>query len=438
MKHKIKEKKISNKTSSQRRGKNNGRKEDKKQEKNKKQKKRTIKVTVKKVKRHSKKKRKNVKRITPLIVNKSGKNVRIKIVGVGGAGGNVISRMKNKKLEDVQFIAINTDLQGLRYTKADIKIQIGANTCRGLGAGMDPQIGQEAAEENREDIKKSIQNADLVFVTCGLGGGTGSGAAPLVASLAKQSGSLVIAVVTKPFNFEGEKRMEIAEEAWQKLFNEVDAIVTVPNDRVFNIINKDTPILQAFSRIDDILFQGVQGISNLITYPGLINLDFANIKTTLSNAGSSLMGIGKARGTNRAQKAARLAINSPLLDISIEGATKVLFNIAGGRDMSLVEIHNAARIITESIDKEARVIFGTSFDKTLKKGEIKVTVIAGGFEGETQLKERALPLEMKVPIEDIEEENQKKSEEEIMSSFTTDEELEIPTFLRQKKKGTDK
>jgi len=389
-------------------------------------------------KKITKRKKKTVRKSVSQIVNKSGKSVHIKIVGVGGAGGNVVSRMKSKKVENVEFVAVNTDLQGLRYTKADLKIQIGANACRGLGAGMDPQKGREAAEESREDIKKAVQGADLVFVTCGLGGGTGSGAAPLVASVAKQVGSLVIAVVTKPFNFEGEKRREIAEEAWQKLFNEVDAIVTIPNDRVFNIISKETPILQAFSRIDDILRQGVEGISNLIIYPGLINLDFANIRTTLNNAGSSLMGIGKARGTNRAQKAAQLAINSPLLDISIEGATQVLFNISGGRDMSLVEVHNAARVITESIAKDARVIFGTSFDRNLKKGEIKVTVIAGGFEGETKLREPTLPLGMKIPVDEIKEENQKKDEEELMTSFTADKELEIPTFLRRKKKEKDK
>jgi len=382
----------------------------------------------------TRKRKKIVRKSAPQIVNRSGKNIKIKIVGVGGAGGNVVSRMKSKKVENVEFISINTDLQGLRYAKADLKIQIGANACRGLGAGMDPQKGREAAEESKEDIEKAVQGADLVFITCGLGGGTGSGAAPVVANIAKQLGSLVVAVVTKPFDFEGEKRREIAEEAWERLFNEVDAIVTIPNDRVFNIINKETPILQAFSRIDDILRQGVEGISNLITYPGLINLDFANIKTILTNAGSSLIGIGKARGSNRAQKAAQLAINSPLLDISIEGATQVLFNISGGRDMSLVEIHDAARVITESIAKDAQVIFGTSFDKNLKKGEIKVTVIAGGFEGGLKLREPTLPLEMKIPVDEIKEENQKKDEEELMSSFATDEELEIPAFLRRKKK----
>ncbi len=396
---------------------------------------RKLKVRKEKAEKIKPRKRKRrIRKIVPKIINKTRKNIRIKIVGVGGAGGNVVTRMKEKKIEGVEFVAINTDIQGLHYTKADVKIQIGTNACRGLGAGMDPQKGREAAEENAEDINKVVQNSDLTFITCGLGGGTGSGAAPFVANLAKQAGSLVVAVVTKPFNFEGSKRMEIAEEAWQRLFDEVDAIVTIPNDRVFNVIEKDTPILKAFSRIDDILHQGVQGISSLITYPGLINLDFANIKTTLNNAGSSLMGIGKARGTNRAQKAAQLAINSPLLDISIEGATQVLFNVSGGKDMSLVEIHNAARVITESIAKDAQVIFGTSFDKELKKGEIKVTVVAGGFEGETRLREPMLPMEMNIPVDVVKEESQGKEEDELMDSFANDKELEIPTFLRLRKK----
>ena len=369
------------------------------------------------------------------IINKSRKNVCIKVVGVGGAGNNVLSRMQGK-ISGAELISINTDLQGLHYSKANTKIQIGPNACRGLGAGMDPNKGREAAEESKEDISKAIKNADLIFITCGLGGGTGSGAAPVVANLAKQTGALVVAVVTRPFDFEGEKRKEVAEEAWQKLFNEVDAVVTIPNDRVFNIIDKDTPILQAFSKIDDILRQGVQGISNLITYPGLINLDFANIKTILTNAGNTLMGIGKARGQDRAQKAAQIAINSPLLDISIEGATQVLFNIAGGRDMSLVEIHDAARIITQSISKDARVIFGTSFDRDLKKQEVKVTVIAGGFEGDNKLIDNSLPLEMKIPVDEIKESRQKKEEDELENIFAEDKELEIPAFLRHKNKNS--
>ncbi len=348
------------------------------------------------------------------------RNIRIKIIGVGGAGGNVVTRMKEKKIDGVEFITINTDVQGLHNTKADIKLQIGKEICRGLGAGMDPARGREAAEENIEEINQVIQGSDMLFLTCGLGGGTGSGASPIVANLAKQSGALVIAVVTRPFAFEGEKRMEIAEDSWNKLFNEVDALVTIPNDRIFNIIDEKTPILDAFIKVDDVLKQGVEGMVNLIAYPGLINLDFANLKTILTEAGSTLLGIGKSKGQERAKKAAQLAISSPLLDISIDGARRVLFNVAGGRDMSLVEIHDAARIITESIAKDAQVVFGASFDNDLRKGEIKVTVVAGGFGEEFRETSRVLPLEIKIPV----------SEEE-------SKEFEIPAFLRRKNKKDD-
>ena len=357
--------------------------------------------------------------------------VCLKIIGVGGAGGNVVTRLYDKRIEGIELIAINTDLQSLKHTKADVKIQIGKNTCRGLGAGMDPLKGREAAEEDIEEINKVIQGGDLVFIAAGLGGGTGSGASSIVANLARQSGALTIAVVTKPFSFEGEKRLEIAEEFWQKLFNEVDSIVTIPNDRVFNIIDEKTPILEAFYKIDEVLREGVKGISDLITFPGLINLDFANIKTIMTNAGSSLLGLGKSKGAERAKIAAKKAVSSPLLDISIDGATKVLFNVSGGRDMSLVEINNAARVITESIAKDAQVIFGTSFDKELNKGEIKVTVIAGGFEKEMRELGSPLPLGIKVPIE-VEEE--KPKDENIKKMIEENKELEIPAFLRKKKK----
>jgi len=357
--------------------------------------------------------------------------VCLKIIGVGGAGGNVVTRLYDKRIEGIELIAINTDLQSLKHTKADVKIQIGKNTCRGLGAGMDPLKGREAAEEDIEEINKAIQGGDLVFIAAGLGGGTGSGASSIVANLARQSGALTIAVVTKPFSFEGEKRLEIAEEFWQKLFNEVDSIVTIPNDRVFNIIDEKTPILEAFYKIDEVLREGVKGISDLITFPGLINLDFANIKTIMTNVGSSLLGLGKSKGAERAKIAAKKAVSSPLLDISIDGATKVLFNVSGGRDMSLVEINNAARVITESIAKDAQVIFGTSFDKELNKGEIKVTVIAGGFEKEMRELGSPLPLGIKVPIE-VEEE--KPKDENIKKMIEENKELEIPAFLRKKKK----
>jgi len=357
------------------------------------------------------------------------KNIIVKIIGVGGAGGNVITRMKEKKVDGVEFITINTDTQGLHNTKADIKLQIGKDICRGLGAGMDPTRGREAAEENIEEINQVVQGADMIFLTCGLGGGTGSGASPIVANLAKQSGALVIAVVTRPFVFEGERRLEVAEDAWSKLFNEVDALVTIPNDRIFNIIDEKTPILDAFIKVDDVLKQGVEGMVNLIAYPGLINLDFANLRTILTEAGSTLLGIGKSKGQERAKQAAKLAISSPLLDISIDGAKRVLFNVAGGRDMSLVEIHDAARVITESIAKDAQVVFGASFDSDLRKGEMKVTVVAGGFGEEFRETSRVLPLEIKIPVSDEKKEEEEKDKEA--------KEFEIPSFLRRKNRKDD-
>lgn len=414
-------------------------------EKNKKKHKTKISPSIKKKKKlikeaklEASKKRKKRKKISKkgksLTFTKIGdKKVTIKIIGVGGAGGNIVTRMKEKKLEGVEFIALNTDIQSLRLTKADIKIQLGKNSCRGLGAGMDPDKGREAAQESLEEIEKAINNTDLVFLVCGLGGGTGSGAAPVVANLLKQKNILTIAFVTRPFSFEGEKRQEIAEEAWQRLYNEVDSIITIYNDRVFNVIEEKTPILEAFSKIDDILRMGVKGIVDLIFYPGLINLDYANIKTILTNAGVTLMGIGKATGENRARKAAQLAISSPLLDVSIDGAKKILFNISGGKDLSLVEIHDASRIITQTASKDAQVVFGTSFDDDLRQGEVKVTVIAG-LSGEEykELYEPMLPLVTKVPIE-VQSEVSEKLEEETKEE-TLDKEIEIPAFLRRQRK----
>ena len=356
-------------------------------------------------------------------------NINIKVIGIGGAGGNMVTRMREKKIEGVEFIALNTDAQALRLTRADIKIQLGKNACRGLGAGMDPDKGREATQESLEEIDKILNNPDLVFLVCGLGGGTGSGGAPVVANLLRQKNILTVSFVTKPFTFEGEKRQEVAEEAWQKLYNEVDSIITIPNDRVFNLVEEKTPILEAFSKIDDILRMGIKGIADLIFYPGLINLDYANIKTILTNAGITLMGIGKATGENRARRAAEAAISSPLFDVSIDGAKKILFNISGGKDLSLVEIHDASRIITQTASKDAQVVFGTSFDKDLKKSEVKVTVIAGLSDQEfKEVYETPLPFTTKVPIEDITEE---KPEEE---SFQENKEIEIPAFLRRQKK----
>ena len=306
---------------------------------------------------------------------------RIKVVGVGGGGGNAITRMFNAQIKGVDLIAINTDAQDLHHAKANSKVHIGKNLTHGLGAGMNPEIGRQAAEENRDEIQDALKGADLVFITCGLGGGTGSGASPIIADAAHDVGALTVAVVTKPFSFEGKKRLAIAEEALLALRDRVDTLITIPNDKVLSLIDKNTSIMEAFSIIDDILHQGVSGIADLITYPGIINVDFADIKTVMSEAGSALMGIGKAKGEDRAAAAAKAAINSPLLDVSIDGARGVLFNVSGGADLSMTDINEAAKLITESIDSEAKVIFGATHDSRLKKGEIKVTVIATGFGG---------------------------------------------------------
>ncbi len=304
---------------------------------------------------------------------------RIKVVGVGGGGGNAVTRMFDAQIKGVNFIAINTDAQDLHNTKAQTKIHIGKNLTRGLGAGMNPDIGRQAAEENRDEIQDVLKGADLVFITCGLGGGTGSGASSVIADAAHDVGALVVAVVTKPFSFEGKKRSAIAEEALLLLRDRVDTLITIPNDKVLNLIDKNTSIIGAFTIIDDILKQGVQGIADLITYPGIINVDFADIKAIMASAGSALMGVGRATGENRAVTAAKAAINSPLLDISIDGASGVLFNVSGGIDLGMTDVNEAAKVITESIDPDAKIIFGATHDNRLKKGEVRVTVIATGF-----------------------------------------------------------
>jgi cell division protein FtsZ len=307
---------------------------------------------------------------------------RIKVVGVGGSGGSVINRMKESGLRGVELIAINTDAQALHQSGAEHKLHIGKNLTRGLGAGMNPEIGRQAAEENRDEIQNVLKDADMIFVTCGMGGGTGTGASPIVAEVAKESGALTVAVVTKPFSFEGMQRAMIAEEGLEQLRDRVDAIVIIPNDRLIQVVDKKTTLLSAFKIVDDILRQGVQGISDLITIPGLVNVDFADVKAIMQDAGSALMGIGRAAGDNRAVEAAKQAINSPLLEISIDGAKGVLFNITGSDDLSMLEIQEAAGVITESVDQNAKVIFGAvvTNDHDLKKGEIKITVIATGFE----------------------------------------------------------
>ncbi|MEK7541679.1 MAG: cell division protein FtsZ [Patescibacteria group bacterium] len=306
---------------------------------------------------------------------------RIKVIGIGGGGGKAITRMIDHKINGVDFLTINTDAQDLHFTKARTKIHIGKNLTKGLGAGMNPDLGRQAAEENRDEIHEAIKGADMVFLTCGLGGGTGSGASPIIAEVARDSGALTIGVVTKPFNFEGLQRSRIAEDAWRELRERVDALITIPNDRLLAVIGKETSLLSAFAICDDVLRHAVQGISDLIVTPGIINVDFADVRAIMRDTGSALMGVGYGSGEDRATAAAKAAINSPLLDISIEGARGVLFNVSGGIDLTMWEINEAARVITESIDRDAKVIFGAVHDERLKKGEIKITVIATGFHG---------------------------------------------------------
>lgn len=305
---------------------------------------------------------------------------RIKVIGVGGSGKNATNYMINSKVGRVEFIVINTDAQDLHHSKADKKIHIGKNLTRGLGTGMNADLGKRAAEETKEEIQDSLKGADMVFITGGFGGGTGTGASPIIAKVAKELGILTVAVVTKPFFFEGNRRMELAENGLGDLRDAVDAIIVIPNDRILKISTKGTTLDNAFAMSDEVLRQAVEGISDLITSPGRINVDFADISAIMEKSGSALMGIGRATGENRAEEAAKQAITSPLLDVSIHGAKGVLFTIAGGDDLTMEEIQTAAQIITESIDPDAKVKFGTVKDTKLKKNEIKITVIATGFD----------------------------------------------------------
>lgn len=304
---------------------------------------------------------------------------QIKVIGVGGAGGAAINRMVEAGIENVQFIAINTDAQALHHSKAHTKIHIGKDATRGLGAGADPTVGEQAAVESREEIKQAIEGADMVFVTIGAGGGTGSGAGHVVASVANELGILVVGFATKPFAFEGEKRRRNAESAITKLRESVDTLIVIPNDRLLQTIDRDTPLTEAFKVADDVLRQGVQGISDLITVHGLINLDFADVKTVMSKAGSALMGIGRSNGENRAVLAAQQAIESPLLEVSIDGARGILFNVIGGNDLSMHEINAAAETITTAADPDANIIFGATINPQLE-GEVIITVVATGFD----------------------------------------------------------
>ncbi len=367
---------------------------------------------------------------------------RIKVVGVGGSGTNALSRMIEARIHGVEFIAINTDAQALHNSNAPIKVHIGKSLTRGLGAGMNPEIGKQAAIDTKEEIQNALKGADMVFVAGGMGGGTASGAAPVIADVARESGALTIAVVTKPFAFEGAQRARIADDALMTLKDKVDALVIIPNDRILSIIDRKTPLLESFAIVDDVLRQGVQGISDLITIPGIINVDFADVKAIMVNSGSALMGIGKASGEDRAIEAAKMAINSPLLEVSIDGARGVLFNVSGGSDMAMAEISEAARVITEHIDHEAKVIFGAVIDDHLKKGEIKITVVATGFtNGPIGPVRPAMAPTMnlfetapKVSPQKPERPAEQEVKELVDSSVDDQVEFDIPAFIRRKMK----
>lgn len=378
---------------------------------------------------------------------------RIMVIGIGGSGKNAVNHMINSKVKGVTFISMNTDTQDLHHSLAEKKIHIGKNLTKGLGTGMDPELGKKAAEETKSEIQDVIKGADMIFIACGMGGGTGTGAAPIVARAAREQGILTVAVVTKPFFFEGNYRMKIAERGIEELAKEVDAIIIIPNDRLLQISDKNTIFKNAFAVCDDVLRQAVEGISDLITTPGIINVDFADIRAVMQNAGSALMGIGSASGEKRAETAALQAINSPLLEVSIHGAKGVLFAISGGEDITIHEIQEAAKIITESIDKDAKVIFGTIYDEKLKKGELKVTVIATSFSsdisrknlfsgpsaiGQTLLKEENADKAKKEIRGTIDGNLGKKKEvvEEIIIEDDTEEWSAVPAFLRRNKKDS--
>ncbi len=304
---------------------------------------------------------------------------KIKVCGIGGGGGAALNRMIADQIKGVDFIAINTDIQALHHSLAQTKIAIGKTITRGLGAGMNPDLGRKAAEENQNEIRTALNGADMVFLTCGLGGGTGTGAIPEVAKLAKDIGALTVAVVTKPFSFEGAQRRRLAEDGFKQLIEYVDTVITIPNDRVLQIIDKKTSLIEAFNIVDDVLRQGVQGISELITIPGLINVDFADVQAIMQNAGSALMGIGRASGENRAVEAAKQAVASPLLELSVDGAKGILFTITGGKDLGMHEVAEAAKVVTGSADEDAKIIFGAVVDENIKD-EIRITVVATGFD----------------------------------------------------------
>jgi cell division protein FtsZ len=342
----------------------------------------------------------------------------IKVVGVGGGGTNAVNRMVDASLAGVEFIAVNTDAQALMMSDADVKLHIGSAATRGLGAGADPAVGNAAAQESRDELKESLKGADMVFVTAGEGGGTGTGGAPVVAELAREIGALTVGVVTKPFGFEGRKRAQQSEAGIDRLRDHVDTLIVIENDRLLQVVEKKTSVVEAFRMADDILRQGVQGITDLITVPGLVNLDFADVRTIMRDAGSALMGIGSASGENRAAEAARMAVSSPLLETTIEGATGILLNITGGPELGLFEVNEAAEVVTSAADQNANVIFGAVIDDAMKD-EVRVTVIATGFGGGRRRRRTAV-AEAPIPSAPLPG-----------GAFEIpDEALDVPSFLR--------
>ncbi len=354
---------------------------------------------------------------------------KIKVVGVGGGGCNAVNSMiATSSIQGVDFVAINTDAQALLTSTAQIKIQIGDNFTKGLGAGGNPEVGRQAAEESKEKIKESLIDADMVFITCGEGGGTGTGAAPIIAEIAKEVGALSVAVVTKPFSFEGSRRMMIAEEGVVNLKEKVDTLIVIPNQRILDVVDKKMTLVEAFRIVDSVLGQGVQGISDLITLPGLINVDFADVRAIMSKAGSALMGIGTGVGENRATAAARMAISSPLLDMSIDGAKGVLINITGGADLTMSEVDDAAKLISSSVDPDANIIFGTTLDEQMVD-QLKITVVATGFD-ETKRKLQELTAKEIPQMRDDSPPIQEIPTHEVPPE---QDEWDIPAFLRQGK-----
>lgn len=384
--------------------------------------------------------------------------VKIKVMGVGGGGGNALTRMSRDPIRGVEFVAVNTDMQDLETCEARRKIHIGKAITRGMGAGMNPELGQQSAEENRDEIENVLQGTDMLFLTAGMGGGTGTGATPVIADIARDMGILTVAVVTKPFSFEGSARMRIAEEGLTKLRDRVDTLLVIPNDRIFNIIEATTPVLKAFDKIDEILKNSVRGVADMIAASGLVNVDFADVSAVMKDAGIAVVGVGTAKGKDRASKAVDEAINSPLIDASIDGARGVLFSVSGGRDMKMSEIHEAAQIITENVDTGAKIIFGAYHDRKLRKGEIKVILVATGFNGTHQLSrdpdrfglfsfgsDEPLDDDQNVRQDDFEEPDEGKEDKDngktpkstTASKDSTDDDedsWEIPAFLRRRKK----